>query len=69
MGELTFACDERDELRDAFLHAFLGLLCDFRVLRQRGLHDSGNWSKVTNVSVIVAFTGIELTGVLLLLRG
>lgn len=54
--KLTFARNERDELRDTFLHAFLRLLRNFGVLRQRGLHDSGDWRKVTNVSIIVAFT-------------
>jgi hypothetical protein len=54
---LTFAGDERDELGDAFLHALLGFFGNLRVLGQRGFHDAGDWSKVTDVSIRVAAIG------------
>jgi len=53
----TLAGDEGDELADALLHAFFGLLCNLCVFGQGHLHDSGNWSKVTYVSI--AGTGIR----------
>lgn len=49
--EHTLAGDETDELADAFLHALLGLLCNLGVLGERVLHDSGDWSKVADVSI------------------
>lgn len=48
---LTFAGDEGDELAHALLHAFFRLLCDLGVFGQRRLHDAGDWSKVTDVSI------------------
>ncbi len=49
--DLTFTCDEGDEFADALLHAFLGLLCDFGIVRQSILHDARDWSKITDVSI------------------
>lgn len=51
-GSLTFAGDEADKFAHAFLHALLSLLCDFGVLRQGQFHDSGDWRKVADVSVV-----------------
>lgn len=50
----TLAGDEGDELADTLLHALLGFLRDLRILRQGGLHDAGHWSKIMNVSIVVA---------------
>lgn len=50
----TLAGDEGDEFADALLHALLGFLRDLRILRQGGLHDAGHWSKIMNVSIVVA---------------
>lgn len=50
---LTLAGDEGDELADAFLHALLGLFCDFSVIGKSILHNSSHWSKVAYVSVYV----------------
>lgn len=44
-AELTLAGDERDELAHAFLHAFLGFLCDLCIFRQSQLHDARHWMK------------------------
>jgi len=49
--ELTLAGNEGDELAHALLHAFLGFFGDLRVFGKSHLHDSRNWSKVTNVSI------------------
>jgi hypothetical protein len=48
----TLRGDEGYELADAFLHALLGLLCNLGVLRERILHDPGDWSKVSDVSIV-----------------
>lgn len=37
---LTLASDEGDELAHAFLHAFLGFLCNLRIFRQCQFHDA-----------------------------
>jgi predicted small integral membrane protein len=50
-GKLTFAGDEGDELADALLHAFFGFLGYLCVVGKRHLHDAGDWSKITNVSI------------------
>ena len=47
----TFAGDERDELADTFLHAFLGFFCDFGIVWESTLHDTGDWCKVAYVSI------------------
>ncbi len=47
----TFACDERDELAHAFLHALFGFLGYLRIFWQRRLHNPSNWSEITNVSI------------------
>jgi len=54
ISKLTFARDEGDELGHAFLHAFLRLLRNLCVLGQSGFHNSGDWSKVANVSIRLA---------------
>jgi hypothetical protein len=59
---LTLAGDERDELAHALLHAFLCLLCNFGVLGEGHLHDAGDWSKVTDVSVRSSSIGIGALG-------
>ena len=50
-GQYTFAGDERDELADAFLHAFFGFFGYLRVVWQCCLHDSSDWCKVPDVSI------------------
>ena len=50
-GKRTFAGYEGDELAHAFLHALLRFFCYFGILGQCQLHDSRDWSKVTDVSV------------------
>ena len=57
--ECTFACDKRDELADALLHAFLRLFGDLGIVWQSGFHDSGDWSKVADVSI----GGCQVVGV------
>lgn len=47
----TFAGDEADEFADAFLHALFGLFGDFGVVGEGLFHDSGNWRKVSDVSI------------------
>ena len=51
LAQRTLACDEGDELAHTLLHTFLCFFGDFGILGQGHLHDSGDWSKVTNVSV------------------
>lgn len=38
----TFTSNERNELADTFLHAFLCLFCDLSVLGEGSLHDTGD---------------------------
>jgi hypothetical protein len=47
----TFACDKGDELAHALLHAFFRFFGDFGVLGECHLHNTGDWSKVTYVSI------------------
>jgi len=47
----TLARNEGDELADALLHAFLCFFGNLGVVGQCHLHDAGDWSKVTYVSI------------------
>lgn len=58
--------NETDKLGHAFLHGILAVLCDFRVSRQRLLHDSGN-VRCREVLVLFADPGISFL-LLLILR-
>ena len=49
----TFAGNEANELAHAFLHAFLCFFRYLRILGKRCFHDTGNWSKVVNVSICI----------------
>ncbi len=47
----TLTGDEGDELRDTFLHTLFGFLGNLCIVRKSHLHDAGDWSKVSDVSI------------------
>ena len=50
-NQLTLAGNEGDELADTFLHAFLCFLGYLCIVGESHLHDAGDWSEITNVSI------------------
>ena len=47
----TFAGDEGNEFAHTFLHTLFGFFGDFGIFGQGGLHDPGNWCKVSYISI------------------